>query len=295
MSNIEYKCEVCGKFHDGSYGSGRFCSYNCRQKYASLMGQKKASDAAKLKCSKPCECPYCKELFKSKQEFSKHNCLEKPKKEYIWTCSICNEQFSTRRKMQEHRKSVHAYQHNFSASTHNKVHWYCSYCNKENYSPLYAKTLHEKYCKSNPNAIKYIGHSVSEETKKKVSETCKKNKLSGGYRYGSGRGKKGTYKGYYCDSSWELAYVIYNLDHNIKFERNEELFPYEFNGEQHKYKPDFIENGIYVEIKGYFNDQVKAKEAAFPYQLKYINKETIKPYLEYVEQTYGKDFIKLYE
>ena len=117
----------------------------------------------------------------------------------------------------------------------------------------------------------------------------------GGYRKGSGRGKKGTYKGYYCDSSWELAYVIYNLDHSIKFERNEELFPYEFNGEQHKYKPDFIENGIYVEIKGYFNEQVKAKEFAFPYQLKYIDKNTIKPYLEYVEQTYGKDFTRLYE
>lgn len=41
--------------------------------------------------------------------------------------------------------------------------------------------------------------------------------------------------------------------------------------------------------------QVKAKELAFPYQLKYIDKNTIKPYLEYVEQTYGKDFIMLYE
>jgi len=139
------------------------------------------------------------------------------------------------------------------------------------------------------------GHLQSEETKKKISETCKKNKLSGGYRKGSGRGKKGTYKGYYCDSSWELAYVIYNLDHNIKFERNEELFPYEFNGEQHKYKPDFIEGDTYVEIKGYFTEQVKAKEKAFPFKLKYINGETILPYLKYVEQKYGKDFIRLYE
>lgn len=139
------------------------------------------------------------------------------------------------------------------------------------------------------------GHSVSEETKKKISETCKKNKLSGGYRQGSGRGKKGTYKGYYCDSSWELAYVIYNIDHNIKFERNEELFPYEFNGEQHKYKPDFIEGDTYVEIKGYFTEQVKAKDKAFPFKLKYIDKNSIKPYIAYVERTYGKDFISMYE
>ena len=114
------------------------------------------------------------------------------------------------------------------------------------------------------------------------------------YHKGSGRGKKGTYKGYYCDSSWELAYVIYNLDHNIKFERNEEFFPYEFNGEQHNYKPDFIENGIYVEIKGYFTEQVKAKEKAFPFPLKYLDTNGIKSYIDYVEKVYGKDYIRLY-
>ena len=39
----------------------------------------------------------------------------------------------------------------------------------------------------------------------------------GGKRHGSGRGKKGWYKGYYCDSTWELAWVIYQLDHGVKF------------------------------------------------------------------------------
>ena len=28
-----------------------------------------------------------------------------------------------------------------------------------------------------------------------------------------GYGKHGWYKEYWCDSSWELAYVIYNLDY----------------------------------------------------------------------------------
>lgn len=188
-----------------------------------------------------------------------------------WKCCYCGAFFNTRSLQREHSKTCSL-----------KKDWRC-------------KPLSEETKKKISASLKGKGHKVSEKTKKKISETCKRNKLSGGYRKGSGRGKKGTYKGYYCDSSWELVYVIYNLDHNIKFERNEELFPYEFNGEQHKYKPDFIENGIYVEIKGYFTEQVKAKEFAFPYQLKYIDKNTIKPYLEYVEQTYGKDFIKLYE
>lgn len=69
MNSIIYKCEVCGKSHNGTYGSGRFCGYKCRQKYASLKGRKKANEAAKLKCSKACECPYCNEHFESKKDF----------------------------------------------------------------------------------------------------------------------------------------------------------------------------------------------------------------------------------
>ena len=57
------------------------------------------------------------------------------------------------------------------------------------------------------------------------------------------------YKGYWCDSSWELAYVIYNLEHNIKFERNKQGFEYEFENKKYKYYPDFIlEDGTYVEV-----------------------------------------------
>ena len=28
------KCEYCGKEHDGSYGSGRFCSSKCARRYS---------------------------------------------------------------------------------------------------------------------------------------------------------------------------------------------------------------------------------------------------------------------
>ena len=72
------------------------------------------------------------------------------------------------------------------------------------------------------------------ERKRKISETMKKNPLSGGLRKGSGRGKKGRYKGYWCDSSWELAWVIYNIEHNIKFDRNNVGFEYEYKGKKRK-------------------------------------------------------------
>lgn len=116
-----------------------------------------------------------------------------------------------------------------------------------------------------------------------------------GYRKGSGICKHGSYKGYYCDSSWELAYIIYNLEHGILFSRNKIGFNYIFNNKIHKYYPDFIIGEKYVEIKGYFTDQVNEKIKQFPLNLEIIDKEKIKPYLEYTINKYGKDFIKLYD
>jgi hypothetical protein len=63
-------------------------------------------------------------------------------------------------------------------------------------------------------------HSHTEETKQKLSKVAKERNL-GGYVKGSGRGKKGWYKGIFCDSSWELAFVIFCLETNKKIKRNE--------------------------------------------------------------------------
>jgi hypothetical protein len=43
------RCENCGRFHDGSYGSSRFCSKKCASaysaKYVSKEGRKKQKEA----------------------------------------------------------------------------------------------------------------------------------------------------------------------------------------------------------------------------------------------------------
>ncbi len=135
----------------------------------------------------------------------------------------------------------------------------------------------------------FLGKHHTKETKDKLSK-------SGGYRRGSGHGKKGFYKGIWCDSSWELAYVIYNLEHNISFKRNTEKFKYIFEGKTCHYIPDYrIENDTFVEIKGYKTDRWEAKKNQFKYKLIMIEKNEIAPILEYVIGKYGKDFIKLYE
>ena len=142
------------------------------------------------------------------------------------------------------------------------------------------------YAKENP-------FKHSEETKRQISEIMRL-KGAGGYRKGSGRGKSGWYKGYYCDSSWELAVVIFCLENNIQIKRNTEKRHYEFDGKIRNYIPDFFINGILTEIKGYNSKQWEAKYA-FNKDITIIDKEGIKPYISYVESIYGKDFIKLYE
>lgn len=120
-------------------------------------------------------------------------------------------------------------------------------------------------------------------------------KISGGIKPGTSRGKKGIYKGFKCDSSYELAFVIYCLEHNIKLERNTQGFDYKFENKDRKFYPDFIINGNeYVEIKNYHSEITDAKISNFPHQIKIYYTETMDLFLNYAKQKYGKDFIKLY-
>lgn len=135
--------------------------------------------------------------------------------------------------------------------------------------------------------------SHSNETKQRLSEYAKARDL-GGLVEGSGRGKKGRYKGVYCDSSWELAYLIYCEEHGIAIERCAEIFEYEYEGKVRKYNPDFIVNGKYVEIKGYKTEQWKQKLAQFPYEIEVLYEAEMKPILEFVQSKYG-NFLSLYD
>lgn len=147
-------------------------------------------------------------------------------------------------------------------------------------------TKNKIYCK---NCVR-----KSPEHKEKMSKSHKG--ITGGYREKGGKCKQGWYKGYFCNSSWELAFVIFNIDHNIKFSRNKLGFPYLYNNEIHKYYPDFIlEEGSYIEIKGRMLDKDLEKIKQFPLSLEVIDKDKIWKYLDYVIDKYGKDFIKMYD
>jgi hypothetical protein len=120
-------------------------------------------------------------------------------------------------------------------------------------------------------------------------------KISGGIKMGSSRSKHGWYNGYWCDSSYELAFVIYNLENGIDFERNHIGFEYEFEGVKRLFYPDFIINGVYFEIKNYRSDITNAKLKNFPHKISVLYKEDMIPYLEYAKSKYGKRFTELYQ
>lgn len=132
-----------------------------------------------------------------------------------------------------------------------------------------------------------------EERRRRIKEKAKMN--NGGYRKGSGVGKCGWYKGFWCDSSYELAYVIYCLENSVPIKRNFEKFPYLYQGKTYQFIPDFISNNTYIEIKGYLDKQNLQKISQFKHKLKVITHPEIDPILKYVKEKHGSKFIELYE
>lgn len=70
---------------------------------------------------------------------------------------------------------------------------------------------------------KFTGRGCTEEAellrRQKISESIKRSRNCGGLRTRSGVGHKGRIRGVYCDSTYELVYVLFNLDNNIQFSR----------------------------------------------------------------------------
>ena len=141
-------------------------------------------------------------------------------------------------------------------------------------------------------------HSIRKFCSLKCSNFyLKQNKLIGGYREGSGRSISGYYRGIFCGSTYELVFLIYCLDKNVSIKR----FNKQLKGESLTYIPDFIiDNKELIEIKGFDNKNITNKKIelakSFNYTIKVLYKEDLKPYFEYVQNTYKtKKFYELYD
>ena len=117
------------------------------------------------------------------------------------------------------------------------------------------------------------------------------------------------YDNYSFDSSWELVYYIWLKEHNIEFEYHNGYYfeYYDDKNNKHRYYPDFYVNGKYIEIKSDFlwdfkNNKLKNQDGTIneaktkcllDNNIIILFKNDIKPYLKYVIDKYGKNFLKL--
>lgn len=90
-------CEFCGKEHNGSYGSGRFCSSKCARAFSTAKDNKGTKKAVCVECGKTFDidkrassinylCKECR-IKKRKEELSKNNDYKSTDK-YV-KCNIC--------------------------------------------------------------------------------------------------------------------------------------------------------------------------------------------------------------
>lgn len=136
--------------------------------------------------------------------------------------------------------------------------------------------------------------------RKTCSDECKRIRLRqqaldrgfGGPSTVSSFGKRGTYKGIHCDSTYELALLIYCLDHNISIIRNVEKFPYMYEGKQYNYYPDFYlpEYDLFIETKGRDIGPVYEKAQgvlAAGRKIRILHYEDLVPCFNYIKETYN--------
>lgn len=173
------KCENCGNEHDGSYGSGRFCSDHCRRVYSG----KHVNINGKQKCN-----------FRGK-----HKALYG-----TWKCEQCNIVFETRRKLHEHNHQVHPVQ---DGSSWNKG------LTKESDARVLSisQTLAEKYAKGiYVSAFKGKKHSLN--SKQKMSQIAK-----AGYKSGKRKGWQSRHITSFPEKFWRAVLDNNGIQYCINF------------------------------------------------------------------------------
>ena len=236
-------------------------------------------------------------IYKERQSKSKKYCLQCGKELIGWQTKFCSNSCAatynnikrgsrsdeSRKKISERLKAYYSYYSYYSLNKKQPPIRLCKYCGNE-FIPTILKNNRyssSKFCSSNCR-----NNFLSENSK---------NKNCGGYRENSAKNYKyGTYKNIYCDSSWELAFVVWHLDHNINIERCKEIRKYELNGNTFNFHPDFVVNNKIYEIKG-INDEISKAKSLYNPDVIFLYRKDMNMYLNYMYKKYGKDFIYLYE
>lgn len=130
--------------------------------------------------------------------------------------------------------------------------------------------------------------------KKKMTELYGGNNPMYSYELISKMRKRYNYNGIHFDSSWEVAYYMWLKDNCNNFIVHPKMyFDYIFQNEKHRYYPDFLVDGKYIEIKGphLLNEMQKENTISnAKYNCMIENNVIIisdmKPYFNYLKEKY---------
>lgn len=224
------ECENCHREHDGSYGSGRFCSDHCRRVYSG----KRVNVNGKHKCN-----------FNMSSHRAPYG---------TWKCKFCNSIFETRYQMELHIWDNHHSKygpHGKGQKIWNKG------LNKENSEILVNAAI--KASKS----LKGKRHFHSKETREKLSKIRSKQLdccTAGFQDVGWYKVKNLNGVEYIVRGHWEENVANKLTNDGILWIRNHFL-KYVKDGIRKTYNPDFYlpMTDEFIEVKGYYSDKDKEK------------------------------------
>lgn len=206
---------------------------------------------------------------------------------------------------------------------------YCSYICANSRGPMSIESKEERsqWAKENPRGVgldpaKYGRASTGRRNAiylTSICRYCKKDfdhrkseprtfcskecsiKACGGSGGGGRRSHRGWYKDFWCDSSYELAYIIWCLEVGHIIKRNTDYWEYQDpkrDNETHRYYPDFRVNGKLVEIKGWHTELVDLKIECVDEPIECLYLKDLTEIFSYVEKKTNlkiKDLHLLYE
>ena len=223
----------------------------------------------------------CGKEFNKPNSFNAHKSNCKIHYEKLNKLKEYEELQQRRKKKRELTKKLHN-----SSNFHNDNKEYVCCCGKK-FNSIQSFRGHKSHCIEhhkiiNKPVIRY--QNLSQETKDKIRHYGK-----GEY----GRGYYGWKYGIFCQSRYELAYVIYNKEHNIPIERNKKFWLYTYNNVIKRYYPDFIVNGKLIEIKGMKSEVVNIKLKSVNEPIEILYGKDLKYCFDYCKEKYGLKITEL--
>lgn len=233
-------------------------------------------------------------------------------------CNRCNQIVSNREKYGTDFPNQNQDVINKRHETNIKKYGVKSVCQTNEFKEKRRQSLIKHYGTSNLHEIPEIMKKVEETNlknlgvrnpfeSKEIQKKCEKSNLNNNGYIRPTRPPKYKFNDITFDSSWELAFYVYHYKNGNDIKREPYTINYTFNGKTHKYYPDFEVNGQLYEIKGdqfikngkmcniyedEINELAEAKrKCAVEHNVKFIFKNEIKPYLDWIKANFGSTFL----